>query len=92
MIKLSVIKLIEINQMKKTNIYFLRVLAVTILFLMPIDTLAQATPELNEDFLDSLPSDVREELLEQLEADKPNTKIDYGVFSTLINLLSLFVR
>jgi len=85
MIKLPVIKLIEINQMKKTNIYFLRVLAVTILFLMPIDTLAQATPELNEEFLNSLPSDVRDELLEQIEADKPNTKIDYGVFSTLIN-------
>lgn len=41
---------------------------------------------LNEDFLNSLPDDTREELLQQLEDDRSKLKdVNFGAFSTLID-------
>lgn len=69
--------------MKNKNLYTF--LAILHLF-FPSKLFAQeALPELNEEFLNSLPSDVRDELLGTLQNEKPDTKLDYGVFSTLVN-------
>lgn len=41
---------------------------------------------LNENFLNSLPEDTREELIQQMEEDKASLKdVDFGAFSTLID-------
>jgi polysaccharide biosynthesis/export protein len=42
--------------------------------------------DLNEDFLNSLPEETREELLEQLENDRADlSAVDFGAFSTLLD-------
>lgn len=42
--------------------------------------------DLNEDFLNSLPEETREELLEQLESDKADlSAVDFGAFSTMLD-------
>lgn len=40
---------------------------------------------LNAEFLDSLPEDVRLDLMEELEKEKPEENIDYGIFSSSID-------
>ena len=40
---------------------------------------------LNAEFLNSLPEDVRIDLMNELEKEKPKEKIDYGIFSSSID-------
>jgi polysaccharide biosynthesis/export protein len=49
--------------------------------------LAQQPPlDLNEDFLASLPKDIREDLLKQIEADQDSLEnVDFGTFSTKLD-------
>lgn len=69
----------------KRNINFLFIFAT---FLCINALYAQSTNELglDEEFLNSLPEETRQELLKQLEEDQDNLKdVNYGVFSTLLD-------
>ena len=56
------------------------------LFSMHVNLLAQEDLQLNEDFLNSLPEDAREELLKQIEEDSTKLKsVEFGIFSSLLN-------
>ena len=48
---------------------------------MHVNLLAQEDLQLNEDFLNSLPEDAREELLKQIEEDSTKLKsVEFGIF------------
>ena len=55
------------------------------LFSMHVNLLAQEDLQLNEDFLNSLPEDAREELLKQIEEDSTKLKsVEFGIFFIFI--------
>jgi polysaccharide biosynthesis/export protein len=73
--------------MKNQNNLFSFTLAFLSVILLSVDIASQSSspPQLNEEFLNSLPENVREELLDEMNRNKPSQQIDYGAFSTLID-------
>ncbi|MDC1140646.1 SLBB domain-containing protein [Gammaproteobacteria bacterium] len=68
-----------------TNMQHLFVTLLIIVFFSLEISSQTAPPGLNEEFLNSLPADVREDLLKQLEDSPPTEEVDYGFFSSLID-------
>lgn len=57
-----------------------------IIIFFSFDVSSQGVPTgINEEFLNSLPDDVREDLLVQLGDSPPTEEVDFGLFSTLID-------
>jgi polysaccharide export outer membrane protein len=71
------------NILKKSKLF---VLSTIVLSFISLNLYSQDAPlGLNEEFLQSLPDDVRDDLLQQIGDEPPTEAVDYGVFSTLIN-------